>query len=222
MPSSGQSPSRIIEAQFAAAAATHDQLPAPQFPELAFAGRSNVGKSTLMNAIMGRKKLVRTSSTPGCTRTVSFFHAVTAEKSHLMLVDLPGYGFAQRSQAERRGWATLIEDYLLRRAALRGVVVLIDARRDLQPDDLDLVALLTSTQDANRPAVRLALVATKMDQVPSSQRATRLRALQQQAQQKVAGLSALDHPSVQTFWQGLYGSWLTAPALDTSTPKSDP
>jgi GTP-binding protein len=181
-----------------------------------------VGKSTLMNSIMARRKLVRTSSTPGCTRTVSFFHAVTADKTHMMLVDLPGYGFAQRSQSERRGWATLIEDYLLHRATLRGVVILIDARRDLQTDDLDLVELLTSAQNPNRPAVHLALVATKLDQVPSSQRGARLRVLRQQAQQKVTGLSALDQPSVQAFWQDLYRHGLAAPNVPTQPPKSDP
>jgi GTP-binding protein len=205
--------SRIIDAEFSAAAATHVQLLPPQYPEVAFAGRSNVGKSTLMNAIMGRRKLVRTSSTPGCTRTVSFFHAVTADKSHLMLVDLPGYGFAQRSKTERKGWAALIEDYLLTRPTLRAVVLLVDARRDLQSDDLELVELLKTSRNDNRPALGVALVATKLDQVSSSQRATRLRALRQQAQQKVSGLSALDLPGVQTFWQELHRTWLAAPPL---------
>jgi GTP-binding protein len=218
---SAQPQSRIIEAQFAAAAATNDQLLPPQFPEIAFAGRSNVGKSTLMNAIMGRRKLVRTSSTPGCTRTVSFFHAITADKTNLMFVDLPGYGYAQRSVAERRGWAKLIEQYLLQRATLRAVVLLVDARRDLQADDLELVDMLKSSPTNNRPALGVSLVATKLDQVPSSQRAIRLRVLRQQASQKVTGLSALDHPSVQAFWNELYSRWLTVGPTEAGPANSD-
>ncbi len=199
---------RIVDAEFTAAAATHEQLPPPLYPEVAFAGRSNVGKSTLMNVIMGRRKLVRTSSTPGCTRTVSFFHASTADKTHLMLVDLPGYGYAQRSHTERKGWAQLIESYLLKRSGLRAIVLLIDARRDFEADDLELIEMLKVTDTKNRPPVGIILVATKLDQVPSSQRAARLRLLRQQSQQKVYGLSALDLPAVASFWHELYGKWL--------------
>lgn len=204
------SSSRIVDAEFTAAAATDAQLPPPQFAEIAFAGRSNVGKSTLMNAIMGRRKLVRTSSTPGCTRTISFFKAVTVEKQALMLVDLPGYGYAQRSLAERKQWASLIEGYLLDRPTLRGVVLLVDARREFQSDDLELIELLRSSRNINRVTPAIVLVATKLDQVSSSQRQTRLRQLQQQVQQRVYGLSAQDLPTVAKFWQDVHGRCLTS------------
>jgi GTP-binding protein len=205
------SQTRIVDAEFVAAAGTFEQLPPPQYPEIAFAGRSNVGKSTLMNAIMGRRKLVRTSSTPGCTRTVSFFHATTADKTHVMLVDLPGYGYAQRSHTERKGWARLIEGYLLKRSNLRAVVLLIDARRDATAADLELIEMLKLTDTETRVPAGVVLVATKLDEVPSSQRASRVRLLRQQTSQKVHGLSALDAPSVAALWQDLCGKWLAEP-----------
>lgn len=215
------SSSRIVDAEFTAAAATDAQLPPPQFAEIAFAGRSNVGKSTLMNAIMGRRKLVRTSSTPGCTRTISFFKAVTAEKQTMMLVDLPGYGFAQRSLAERKQWATLIEGYLLDRPTLRGVVLLVDARRDYQSDDLDLIELLRTSTNINRVPPAVVLVATKLDQVSSSQRQTRVRQLQQQVKQRVYGLSAQDPPTVAQFWQDIQHLCVSKSPL-TGDPEASP
>ena len=202
---------RVVEAEFVAAAGKLEQLPPPQLREVAFAGRSNVGKSTLMNALMGRKRLVRTSSTPGCTRTIAFFSARMADDSRVMLVDLPGYGYAQRSREERHGWAALIEGYLLNRASLRGVVVLVDARRDVEADDLQLLELLRRPSDANRTTLGSLLVATKLDQVSKNQQATRLRNLQSQADQKVFGLSALDQHSVMSLWQGICRTWLAPP-----------
>jgi GTP-binding protein len=201
-------PCQIIAAEFTAAAAAQDQLPPPQCPEIAFAGRSNVGKSSLMNAIMGRRKLVRTSSTPGCTRTVSFFHVTTAAKTQLMLVDLPGYGYAQRSHGERANWAKLIEGYLLQRPSLRVLVLLVDARREFTDDERQLVELISDDTSAQRPTPSTVVVATKLDQVPASKRAARVRALSQQAQTKIVGLSALDTDRVADFWRELHNHWL--------------
>jgi GTP-binding protein len=200
---------RIVEAQFVAAAAQLDQLPPPQCLEIAFAGRSNVGKSTLMNAVMGRKNLVRTSSTPGCTRTISFFSARMANKTETMLVDLPGYGYAERSRDERRNWATLIESYLLHRPSLRGVILLIDARRDFQEDDGQLLDLLAQSENPNRAQPGTFVVATKLDQIQKSRQAARLRALREQANRAVFGLSALESPSVATFWATVCRDWLS-------------
>src|SRR5262245_14241605 len=112
---------KVLSAEFAAAAKAPNELPPPAVLEVAFAGRSNVGKSSLINSLAARKKLVRTSSTPGCTRTVSFFPTRIEGGTELVLVDLPGYGYAKRSKAERDSWADLIEEYLLGRPTLRAV-----------------------------------------------------------------------------------------------------
>src|SRR5262249_41664011 len=107
---------RIVAARFVASAPEARLLPAPPTAEVAFAGRSNVGKSALLNALLERKGLARTSSTPGCTRELVVFEAKTADDAVLTLVDLPGYGYAKRSKMERAAWAGFIEDYLLGRA----------------------------------------------------------------------------------------------------------
>lgn len=178
------SPKRVVEASFKAGATHTDQLPPPTGVEIAFAGRSNVGKSSLLNAVLGRRNLVRTSSTPGCTRQISFYEAKTADGAVLTLVDLPGYGYAKRSKAERAAWATLIEGYLLGRPTLRAVVLLIDIRRGLEPDDRDLLELLRSPARTSRPELETLVVATKTDKLPASAR--------QRALRKIATESALD------------------------------
>jgi GTP-binding protein len=106
--------------------------PDTQLPEVAFAGRSNVGKSSLLNRLIGRKKMARVSNTPGRTREVNFFRINDA----FVLADLPGYGYARASKDMREAWKPLIESYLSVTTALRGVVLLLDARRDPTPDDL--------------------------------------------------------------------------------------
>ena len=133
---------RIIEAEFIAGAALIEQLPPVTGIEIAFAGRSNVGKSSLMNALAQRRKLVRTSGTPGCTRQVSIFRLLTAQKETVYMADLPGYGYAKRSKSERRQWADLIEAFLIDRVSLRAVAVLFDARRGPQEDEYELIRFI--------------------------------------------------------------------------------
>jgi GTP-binding protein len=161
---------QVVSASFAAAAGPTGVLPAPSLPEVAFAGRSNVGKSTLMNALMNRHNLVRTSSTPGCTRTVNLFQTKCADGLELFLVDLPGFGYAQRSKAERKEWGPLLEQYLRERTSLRGVVLLVDVRRGVEQEERDLLEFLAANNPANRPALQITLVATKIDKLPVSQR----------------------------------------------------
>jgi GTP-binding protein len=131
-----------------------DSLPPQSLPEVAFVGRSNVGKSSLVNALTGRKTLARVSQTPGRTRELNFFNL----GGKLTLVDLPGYGYAKASKTLAMEWQSLIFAYLSGRASLRRVALLIDARRGLMDTDLAVMELL------DRAAVSYVLVLTKADE----------------------------------------------------------
>jgi GTP-binding protein len=166
--STDRPPSVVVDdARFLAAATSLVDLPAPMYAEVAFAGRSNVGKSSLLNMLVGRRKLVRTSSTPGATRALVIFRTelvIAGQKATLDLADLPGYGYAKRSKQERRSWGPMIETFLERRAGLRAAVVIVDARRGLEDDDVELLEYL---RHVKREAV---VVATKIDKASKSER----------------------------------------------------
>jgi len=132
---------KITSAEFIKSATAPSHFPPPSFPEIAFAGRSNVGKSTLINALTNRKKLAATSSTPGKTRLINFF--ILNRK--LYLVDLPGYGFARVSLEVRKEWGPMVETYLKNRPNLRLVIVLLDSRRTPSEGDLQLIKWLKAT-----------------------------------------------------------------------------
>ena len=172
---------RVLDAQFVAGAVRFEQLPPPQSVEIAFAGRSNVGKSSLMNALLGRRKLVRTSSTPGCTRQISLFQVKTRKGTELTWVDLPGYGYAKRSHTERDSWGELADRYLLERPALALVLVLVDLRRGIEEDDRALYELLAQPARVSRGPLQVLSVATKVDKVPSSARKPTFERLRQLA-----------------------------------------
>jgi GTP-binding protein len=129
---------KITSAEFIKSAVKPDQYPKTGLPEIAFAGRSNVGKSSLINTLLGRKKLVQVSSTPGKTRLINFFTV----NGKLTIVDLPGYGFAKVSRTEQEKWGPMIETYLQERATLRLVVVILDIRHDPTQQDYDLIEWL--------------------------------------------------------------------------------
>lgn len=207
---------RIVEAAFVAAADHPDRIPAPVHVEIAFAGRSNVGKSTLMNALMGRRNLVRTSSTPGCTRAIGFFEIRTDPDARLMLVDLPGYGYAARSKGERNQWGRLIDAYLVTRPTLRAVVMLVDVRRDVEEEEHDLLRLLREPTRGGRPQPLVFGVATKLDQLAVSARTPRLKLLSQQFGTKVLGVSVRDQKSVAALWERL------VPVAAQTTPMPPP
>lgn len=141
------------EAKFIAGAITLDVLPKSRLPEIAFVGRSNAGKSSLINALTGRKSLARTSNKPGRTRQINLF----ALGAKLMLADLPGYGFARVSKAEAQAWNDQISAYLQQRKNLRRVILLIDTRRGPMDSDRDAMKLLDGA------AVTYQLVLTKWD-----------------------------------------------------------
>jgi len=140
-------------ARFATAAGSPQSLPHPGLPEIAFAGRSNVGKSSLINALLGRKNLVRTSRTPGRTQQINFFDL----GGRLMLVDLPGYGFANAPKSAVEAWNALVETYLRGRATLRRTMLLIDARHGLKDSDRATMGML------DKSAAQYQLVLTKAD-----------------------------------------------------------
>ncbi|MFW5855367.1 MAG: ribosome biogenesis GTP-binding protein YihA/YsxC [Thermodesulfobacteriota bacterium] len=125
----------IKSAEFVTSAPGPEAYPPPNLPEIAFAGRSNVGKSSLINTLVNRRRLVKTSSTPGRTQLINFFNI----NDRLMLVDLPGYGYAKVPEAVRRKWGPMIETYLSTRAVLRGVVVIMDIRRIPGQGETDLL-----------------------------------------------------------------------------------
>ena len=147
------------EARFIAGASAAVALPPDTSPEIAFAGRSNVGKSSLLNALTGRRTLARTSNTPGRTRQINFFDL----DRRLILVDLPGYGYAKASKTEVRHWTVLLRRYLRTRAALRRVCLLIDSRHGIKAADYPLMHML---DDAG---VSYQIVLTKTDKLGATE-----------------------------------------------------
>lgn len=125
----------IKSAEFVTSAVKPEQYPPPEHPEIAFAGRSNVGKSSLINKLINRKRLVKTSSTPGRTQLINFFIINNA----VMMVDLPGYGYAKVPAAVRRKWGPMVETYLAERDTLKAVVVLLDLRRTPGIEEINLL-----------------------------------------------------------------------------------
>jgi GTP-binding protein len=151
---------KILSAEFVTSAAKPDQYPRVKHPEMAFAGRSNVGKSSLINTLVNRKRLVKTSSTPGRTQLINFFDI----NNTLTFVDLPGYGYAKVPAAVRKNWGPMIETYLSTRKTLKGVVVIMDIRRIPRQEEHDLIDWLKYFSIAG------ILVLTKTDKLSKPKR----------------------------------------------------
>ena len=154
----------VRDAHFVISATSRSNCPTSDWPEIAFAGRSNVGKSSLINSLLNRKGLVRTSSTPGRTQLLNFF----AINEAFFFVDLPGYGFARAPRSVRERWMPMVRGYLEGRSNLRAVVWLLDARREPTPEDLQFLDWL---EEAGLPTIP---VVTKVDKISRSQLARSL------------------------------------------------
>ena len=145
----------IKSAEFVTSAVKQSQYPPEVLPEIAFAGRSNVGKSSLINTLINRKRLVKTSSTPGRTQLINFFDI----NNNLTFVDLPGYGYAKVPAAVRKKWGPMIETYLSSRKTLKGVVIILDIRRQTREEEQNLIHWLAHYSIAS------ILVLTKTDKL---------------------------------------------------------
>jgi GTP-binding protein len=172
---------KITSAEFLKSVYPQDEYPLGRYPEVAFAGRSNVGKSSLINTLVNRKGLARTSSSPGKTQSINFYLV----NRSLCLVDLPGYGYAKVPEQVRRRWSPLIEDYCRNRKNLRGVVVILDARIDPTPLDISLIQWL---RELSLPAL---IVMTKIDKLSKNKMA--------QVRRQTAETLSLDAEKICTF-----------------------
>jgi GTP-binding protein len=181
---------QVTSASFTAGARDAAKLPPPALPEIAFAGRSNVGKSSLLNALAQRKSLVRTSSTPGCTRQINLFTVTLKSGLSLCLVDLPGYGYARVSKSERKSWGPMLEGYLRERPTLRAVVVIVDVRRGLEEEDAQLLDFLSAAHTLGGRAPSVIVVATKVDKLPRAKRKPALKVLGARQTRAVGGIVA--------------------------------
>ncbi|SEN01131.1 MULTISPECIES: ribosome biogenesis GTP-binding protein YihA/YsxC [Stigmatella] len=204
---------KLIDAQFVITATEPKGYPSGHAAEVAFVGRSNVGKSSMINTLTGRKKLVRVSNTPGRTRTLNFFDVELDRDGHrhqVRLADLPGYGFAKASKADRVQWDEMITTYLDKRHRLEVVVSIIDAEVGPTPDDLQTLDYL---QEKDR---RVLVVATKIDRLTKARRKPRIQALAQQLDlplEAVIPFSSVDRTGVDEVWNALLGAFGKATRL---------
>lgn len=160
---------KVIEARYIASAVKQSQYPAEGLPEVAFAGRSNVGKSSLINLLVNRKSLARTSSKPGKTQTINFYQV----NDTIYLVDLPGYGFAKVPLEVKATWGKMIEQYLAGRPLLKGLILLVDIRHEPTNDDILMYQWL---QFIGLPTV---VVATKADKISRGHRQRHLKVIRE-------------------------------------------
>jgi GTP-binding protein len=156
---------KIIKAEFLKSAGASVDLPKSPLPQVAFAGRSNVGKSSLINCLVERKDLAKTSSVPGKTRLINFFSVNDA----FVLVDLPGYGYARVSKEMRKTWRPMVEEYFLTSRTIKAAVIIIDIRRGPEQEEIDLAGWLAGR------AIRTLFVATKADKEKRSVLGARVR-----------------------------------------------
>lgn len=187
----------VHSAEIVISAVAPKQYPTDRLPEIALAGRSNVGKSSFINTLLKRKNLARTSSKPGKTQTLNFY---LIEKS-FYFVDVPGYGYAKVSKEQRAKWGKMIEEYLTQRENLKAVVSLIDFRHLPTQDDLAMYQFLKYYQ------LPVIIVATKVDKIPRSKRQSQIqkikKALDLQPEDTFLTFSAVTKEGLPEAWQAL-------------------
>ncbi len=213
---SSESPLVIQSAVFVTSAVAPQGYPKEGLPEVAFAGRSNVGKSSLINAILGRKKLVRTSATPGRTQTLNFFRINDA----FLFVDLPGYGYAKVPQKVREQWGPMVEKYLSSRKELAGLVHIMDLRHPPTADDVQLWNWLQAN------GIRTVPVLTKADKIPRGKRSSHLHAAARSLgirSEEFVVFSAVSREGVGELW-GKILPWVSrqAPSSTSTTDNGAP
>ncbi|MCX5847863.1 MAG: ribosome biogenesis GTP-binding protein YihA/YsxC [Deltaproteobacteria bacterium] len=196
---------KIISAEFIKSEVWPPQYPPATLPEIAFVGRSNVGKTSLINTLVGRKKLAKTSNTPGRTQLINFF--TINEK--VSFVDLPGYGFAKVAQSVKKDWGDMIEAYLRERQSLCLVVLILDIRRDPSEDDLSLRDWLTHYR------IPYLYILTKTDKLSNNQTIARQRAIERtlrvSAGKKPILFSAITQKGKSDIWQFIEGHLSSLP-----------
>ncbi len=193
---------KIISADFQTTAVEPKGYPDDATPEIAFVGRSNVGKSSMINALSQRKKLARVSNTPGRTRTLNFFlltvEDASGERRTVRFCDLPGYGFAKVSKAERSGWKGMIETYLSKREQLRAVVCIIDGFVGPTEDDLQVIPWI---REAGRDVI---IAATKIDRHAKARRIPAIRKFEGELgvpPQTAIGVSSVEGINLDALWE---------------------
>ncbi len=195
-------PIQVVSADFAKTATRPEEWPRGATAELAFVGRSNVGKSSMLNALARRKGLARVSRTPGRTRALQFFDLAyrptpAARPRQVRFCDLPGYGYAKVSKDERDRWAAMIEDYLRGRDVLRAVVLIVDARHEPAESDHDALEFLRSS------GRRVIVAATKIDKLAKTRRGAALRGVEaslELARGEAVPFSALEGTGTEALW----------------------
>jgi GTP-binding protein len=189
-----------VTARFVTSAAKPSDFPPPGLPEIAVVGRSNVGKSSLINTLVGQTGLARTSRTPGRTRLANWFEV--DNKFHL--VDLPGYGYAAVDKSMREGWRPLIETYLEKRDVLRGVLLLVDVRRGAEDEELDFVPWLAEKK------IPVVVALTKADKLPKNKRMLEIGKVKRAlgVTRDPIAVSAQTADGIEPLWRALHKQFL--------------
>lgn len=184
---------KLRKVEFVKSATKPSHYPEPLMPEIAFAGRSNVGKSSLINALLQRKNLVKVSSTPGRTQLINFFNV----NDELSVVDLPGYGFAKVPEQVKRQWGEMIEGYMKERTTLTAMIVIMDLRRGVEEDDMQLIEALPHF------GVQPILVFTKADKLKPNAQKTQVHKIAAQIKaspQELLLTSSLKRTGLEKLW----------------------